>query len=213
MIRYTWLLLLVLVASCTSKEDKMLAELAAVEPLMEPLRQLEHRLDSMGKKAGEKVNPDKLDSASRNRLISEKATAMQSLLKIPDSLASKMHQFALQFPAHPKSEEYLYKATLISEHSGRKFEVAKWCEDYLKQYPSGKYASEATFAAANNYMETGTVAKAIEFFTRMYTKYPKSSLADQCRKTAQMLKLGLVTPEQQFNYMMNQKAKQDSARN
>jgi TolA-binding protein len=152
--------------ACTSREDKMLAELKQVDAYI-------------GKK-----------------------NAMDS---IPDSMARRLHDFAVAFPANPKSENYLYTATLLSEKSGRFFETAKWCEDYINAFPKGKFMKAAMVAAAFNFEKSGTFDKAILYYEKIYKTYPDAPEADDARRNATFLKLGLLTPEQQFEYTQKQK--------
>lgn len=168
MIRIIVPILMVTLFSCTSKQDKLAAELSKIDTFMGIKPQLD---------------------------------------KIPDSMAKKMHDFAVAFPQNPKSEEYLYRATQISEMSGRFFETAKWCEDYIKTFPKGKNIYEATIAAAHNFEKSGTFDKAIEYYTKVFTVFPKSELAEPAKQTVKMLKLGLVTPEQQLEYLIKQNNK------
>lgn len=161
-------MILIALFSCTSRQDKLAAELSKIDVYLKPKPQFD---------------------------------------KISDSMARQMHNFALEFPQNPKSEEYLYASTHVAEMRGRFFETAKWCEDYIKTYPKGKYVYEAITAAGANYEKSGTLDKAIEFYTRLYTQYPKSPLAEPAKQNVKMLKMGLVTPEQQLEYLINSKAK------
>lgn len=124
---------------------------------------------------------------------------------IPDSMARKLHDFAVAFPANPKSEGYLYTATLLSEKAGRFFETARWCEDYIKAYPKGKFTKSAMVAAAFNFEKSGTFDKAIQYYEQIYKTYPDAPEAEDARRNATFLKLGLLTPEQQFEYVQKQK--------
>ena len=127
-----------------------------------------------------------------------------ALDSIPDSMASKLHDFAVAFPGNPKSESYLYTATLLSEKNGRLFETAKWCEEYVKLYPTGKYTASAAFAGGFNFEKTGTYDKAIELYTFFYEKFPKHPQADDARLAVKYLKMGLLTDEEQLEYARKQ---------
>jgi TolA-binding protein len=119
---------------------------------------------------------------------------------IPDSMAQKLHDFAIAFPTNPKSEGYLYTATLLSEKSNRLFETAKWCDDYLKLYPKGKHTFHAAFAGAHNYEQCKKYDKAIELYTIVYERFPDHPQAADARLAVKYIKLGLLTPEEQLDY-------------
>lgn len=126
--------------------------------------------------------------------------------RIPDSMAVHFQQFAAQFPQYKASEKLLYVSTLIAERSGRYFECGKWCEMYVAHYPKGQYVFPAMVAAAHNYEKIGQFDKAIKFYDLAALKDPNSTLGKQCAQTSAMLKKGLITPEQQLEYVLqNQK--------
>jgi TolA-binding protein len=153
--------------SCTSREDKMLADLKQVDT---------H--------------------------ISDKGIELKN---IPDSFSTRLHDFAVAFPTHPKSENYLYTATLLAEQNGRIFETAKWCEEYVKLFPKGKFVKDALVSAAHHFEKSGTYDKAIWCYEKIYTDFPKADEADDARLTAKYLKMGLLTPEAQFEYTQKQR--------
>jgi len=154
---------------------------------------------------------DKMAAALSN--VDAFLTPNLQLDKIPDSLSRKMHDFAMAYPQNPRSEEYLYRATQMAEMKGKFFETAKWCEDYTVTYPKGKYLLGAITAAAANYEKTGTYEKALFFYKRLYTEYPKSNLANDAKRTVEMINKGLVTPEQQLEYILNKNAKDSGIKN
>lgn len=121
---------------------------------------------------------------------------------IPDSMAGHFQQFAAQFPQHKSSEKLLYAATLMAERSGRYFECGKWCEMYVAHYPNGQYVFASLVAAAHNYEKIEQFDKAIEYYDKAAKKDPNSTLGKQCAQTSAMLKKGLITPEQQLEYIL-----------
>jgi tetratricopeptide (TPR) repeat protein len=68
----------------------------------------------------------------------------------------------------------------------------------------GKYLFGATVAAAHNYEKVGGYEKAIEYYEKAAKQQPGSPLGKQCAQTVVMLKKGLVTPEQQLEFILNQ---------
>jgi tetratricopeptide (TPR) repeat protein len=122
--------------------------------------------------------------------------------RIPDTMALHFQQFAAQFPQHKASEKLLYAATLLAERSGRYFECGKWCEMYVAHYPKGQYLFPAMVAAAHNYEKIGQFDKAIIYYDKAALQDPNSTLGKQCAQTSAMLKKGLITPEQQLDYIL-----------
>jgi hypothetical protein len=113
--------------------------------------------------------------------------------RIPDSMANHFQQFAAQYPQHKASEKLLYASTLIAERSGR----------HVAHYPKGQYVYPAMVAAAHNFERTEQFGKAIEFYDKAALTQPESILGKQCAQTSAMLKKGLITPEQQLEYILN----------
>ena len=130
--------------------------------------------------------------------------------RIPDSMALHFQQFAAQFPQHKSSEKLLYAATLMAERSGRYFECGKWCEMYVAHYPQGQYVFASMVAAAHNYEKIDKFDKAIEYYDKAALREPNSTMGKQCAQTSSMLKKGLITPEQQLEYILQNS--KDSAR-
>lgn len=124
---------------------------------------------------------------------------------IPDAVVVKMHSFAVKYPNHDKSEKYLYMASVVTEARGNRFECAKWSAEFAELYPKSKDLQKALVAAAENYEKSGSFDKAIEYFEKAAANTKNTEEGEQYRKMARMLKMGLVTPEQQFQYIMQQK--------
>lgn len=130
--------------------------------------------------------------------------------RIPDSMAVHFQQFSAKYPQHKASEKLLYAATLIAERSGRYFECAKWCEMYVAHYPKGKYVFASMVAAAHNYEKTDQFDKALEYYDKAALMEPNSTMGKQCAQTSAMIRKGLITPEQQLEYILQNS--QDTAR-
>lgn len=128
---------------------------------------------------------------------------------IPDSLSTHLYNFATTFPQHNRSENYLYAATLIAERTNRPFECAKWCEIFTQHYPKSKRRPDALVAAAHNFEKTGVYDKAIKFYELAAKEHPDANIRSQSAATLEMLNKGLLTPEQQFEYIQG-KLKTDS---
>lgn len=131
---------------------------------------------------------------------------------LPDTLGLHLYNFASHFREHPSSEQYLYAATLIAERSSHRFDAARWCEVFIAHFPKSKRLKQATVAAAHNFEMTGNYEKAIKYYEMAAKQQGNSKLGEQCTQAAKMLKLGLVTPEQQLEYMLKQQEIKDSAR-
>jgi TolA-binding protein len=130
---------------------------------------------------------------------------------LPDTLGLHLYTFANHFQEHPSSEQYLYAATLLAERSSHRFDAARWCESFIAHYPKSKRLKQATIGAAHNFEMTGNYEKAIKYYEMAAKQQGDSPLGKQCTQAVKMLKLGLITPEQQLEYMLNQN-KQDSAK-
>lgn len=188
----------------------MLKGLVVADSLLQSSFKYQKVIDSIRAKNNGQLKASMVDSMTLKKLETMRKKAFADFSAIPDSFARRMHDFAIDFPQNPKSEEYLYRAGHLSEIRGRQFEAAKWCEDYVKLYPKGKYTYECIVAAGANFEAVGTIDKAIDFYTRLYMDYPKSEYANDARKKVQMLKMGLITADQQLEYLLKHN-KKDSA--
>jgi TPR repeat protein len=131
---------------------------------------------------------------------------------LPDTLGLHLYSFASRFHEHPSAEQYLYAATLLAERSAHRFDAAKWCEAFVAHYPKSKRVKQATIAAAHNFEMTGNYEKAIKYYELAAKQQGNNKLGEQCTQAAKMLKMGLVTPEQQLEFMLKQQGEKDSAR-
>lgn len=191
----------VLAVACTSKQDKMLAQLAPADKQIDAMMAYDKFVDSI------KVVAKELSALNSNEVLMgeleiRKQMAFAGLAAIPDSISKTMHDFGLEFPAHPRSEYYLYASTIMAEKNARFFETAKWCEDYIKTFPKGRFRKDAFTAAAHNYEKTGSFNKAIEFYDSVAVNYPKTELGKGAKRIAGMLRKGLVTEEEQLQYLI-----------
>jgi tetratricopeptide (TPR) repeat protein len=73
---------------------------------------------------------------------------------------------------------------------------------YVAHYPKGQYLFPAMVAAAHNYEKIGQFDKAIIYYDKAALQDPNSTLGKQCAQTSAMLKKGLITPEQQLDYIL-----------
>ena len=192
-----------LLFACTSRQDTLLKKLAPADALIAKVMAYRSFSDSLfGKEGNRALTPDSL---TRVALVQMRKEIRDALNSVPDTLAKSLHDFAMEFPEHPKSESYLYVSSVLAEKSGRIFETAKWCEDYIKTYPKGVFYKDALTSAASNYERSGTFDKAILYYDKIATEFPTTAIGKDAASVATMLRKGLTTPEQQMEFILSQR--------
>lgn len=192
-----------LLFACTSRQDTLLKKLAPADALIAKVMAYRNFSDSLfGKDGNKNILPD---STTRVAMVEMRKEIRDALNSVPDTLAKPLHDFAMEFPEHPRSESYLYVSSVLAEKSGRIFETAKWCEDYLKTYPKGVFYKDALTSAASNFERSGTFDKAILYYDRIAKEFPKTSIGKDAGSVAAMLRKGLTTPEQQMEFILSQR--------
>lgn len=192
-----------LLFACTSRQDTLLKKLAPADALIAKVMAYRNFSDSLfGKDGNKNILPD---STTRVALVQMRKEIRDALNSVPDTLAKPLHDFAMEFPEHPRSESYLYVSSVLAEKSGRIFETAKWCEDYLKTYPKGVFYKDALTSAASNFERSETFDKAILYYDRIAKEFPNTSIGKDAGSVAAMLRKGLTTPEQQMEFILSQR--------
>ena len=124
---------------------------------------------------------------------------------IPQQFDTVLYRFVQDFPQHNKSIQYLYAASQIAEKRGNGPKAAEYSAFYIDQYPSEKkYRMELAVVAGHYYEMNTQFEKALKYYDILANEFPNEPIAKQAAVTAKMIRLGLVTPEQQLEYLKQQ---------
>jgi hypothetical protein len=124
---------------------------------------------------------------------------------IPQQFDTVLYRFVQDFPKHNKSISYLYAASQIAEKRGNGPKAAEYAAFYIDQYPSEKkYRMELAVVAGHYYEMNTQFEKALKYYDILANEFPAEPIAKQAAVTAKMIRLGLITPEQQLEYLKQQ---------
>lgn len=124
---------------------------------------------------------------------------------IPQNFDTVLYRFVLDFPKHNKSITYLYAASQIAEKRGNGPKAAEYSSYFVDQYPQeSKHRMEMAVVAGHYYEMNTQFDKALKYYDLLVKEFPNEQISKQAAVTAKMIRLGLVTPEQQLEYLKQQ---------
>lgn len=132
---------------------------------------------------------------------------------IPMGFESKLASFAKEFKQYSKSPQYLYAAAYIAEKRNKIREAAEFSAMYVDGYPKEtKHRMESAMVAAHYFENMQKFDLALKYYDILTKEFSSHEIGKQAKFTAEMIRKGAVTPEQQLQ-MMLEKSSKDSANN
>ncbi|MBU6325148.1 MAG: tetratricopeptide repeat protein [Bacteroidetes bacterium] len=125
---------------------------------------------------------------------------------LPDTLARRLADFAIQYPKNPNSPDYLFAAAGLFERQGKWYRSAELFEKFSQLFPQHPRLERALLAGAHNFVESGNTRKGKALYETFLQKFPNSKLAEDVRLLLPDIEL---TPEQLLEKVL-QRARQDS---
>ena len=157
----------------------------------------------------------KIDKAIENIAPYEKYF-MGDMIKVdslPVGFEKKLGDFAKEFKQYSKSPKYIYAAAYLAEKRGKIREAAEYAAMYVDEYSSEKsHRMESAMVAAHYYETLSKYELALKYYDLLAKEFSKHPIGEQAKYTAEMIRKGAITPEQQLEYMQS-KAALDSAKN
>lgn len=124
---------------------------------------------------------------------------------LPGNADSLLYQFAKSHPKHHKSEIYAYYSTIILEKRKRGLKAAEVAEFYVDHYTVDKQRRmEQAMVAAHYYEVHGVLDKALKHYEILNKEYEGQEVGKQAERMIFFIKKGIVTPEDQLEYMLKQ---------
>ncbi len=131
---------------------------------------------------------------------------------IPVGFEKKLADFTKEFHNYSKSAQYLYTAAYVAEKRGKVREAAEYAAMYVDQYPSEKkHRMESAMVAAHYFETMANYESALKYYDILTKEFSNEQIGVQAKQTAEMIRKGAITPEQQLEYMI-QKSQKDSAK-
>lgn len=129
---------------------------------------------------------------------------------IPMGLESKLSAFSKEFKQYSKSPQYLFAAAYIAEKRGKIREAADFSAMYVDEYPNEKkHRMESAMVAAHYFENMQKFDLALKYYDILTKEFSTHEIGKQAKFTAEMIRKGAVTPEQQLQ-MMLERASKDS---
>lgn len=125
---------------------------------------------------------------------------------LPDTLAYRLADFAIQYPKNANSPDYLFAAAALFERQGKWYRSAEVFDKFSQLFPEHKRQERALLAGAHNYVESGNTKKGKALFEAFLKKFPNSPLANDVRLLLPDIDL---SPEQLLEKIL-ERARQDS---
>ncbi|MFN5889304.1 MAG: hypothetical protein ACK448_02820 [Bacteroidota bacterium] len=138
---------------------------------------------------------------------------------LPDSAATVMMKFVKDFPEHPEAGPMTIASFRIAERKNWVFKASEWSQYYLDTYkPKGQGYWEMLVISSHFHEQAGMYQKAIANYRLLKSEVDSGRLAGkdyadiykQALIVLEMLEKGLVTPEQQAEYIIKQAIAADS---
>jgi len=139
---------------------------------------------------------------------------------LPDSAASAMMKFVKEFPQHADAGKMTIASFRIAERKNWVFKASEWSQYYLDTYkPKGQGYWEMLVISAHFHEQAGLYEKAIANYRLLKAEVDSGRLAGkyyadiykQALIVLEMLEKGLVTPEQQAEFIIKRAISQDSS--
>ena len=88
-------------------------------------------------------------------------------------------------------------------------QAAQWAEVYLETFKkSQNHRVDMYVMAAHHYEQHQVLDRALELYKNFIKEFPKHEIAPQAKQMVEFIEKGLVTPEQQLEYLLNKKQPQ-----
>lgn len=135
---------------------------------------------------------------------------------LPMGFEKKLADFSKEFKKYSKSSQYIYTAAYIAEKRGKVREAAEYSAIYVDEYPTEKlHRMESAMVAAHYFETMEKYEQALKYYDILTKEFPNHQIGQQAKSTAEMIRKGAVTPEQQLEMMIqkNQQLESSASKN
>ena len=135
---------------------------------------------------------------------------------LPMGFEKQLADFSNEFKKYSKSSLYIYTAAYIAEKRGKVREAAEYSAIYVDEYPSEKlHRMESAMVAAHYFETMAKYEQALKYYDILTKEFPNHIIGQQAKSTAEMIRKGAITPEQQLEMMIqkNQQTETSEAKN
>jgi outer membrane protein assembly factor BamD (BamD/ComL family) len=128
---------------------------------------------------------------------------------LPANADSALWAFAQANPKNKQSDTFAYQAIQIKLARNMTLQAAQWAEVYLETFKkSQNHRVDLYVMAAHHYEQHQVFDRALELYKNFINEFPNHEIAPQAKQMVEFIEKGLVTPEQQLEYLLNKKLPQ-----
>lgn len=128
---------------------------------------------------------------------------------LPENADSALWAFALTNPKNSRSDTFAYRAIQIKLARNRALQAAQWADVYLETFKKNtNQRIDLYIMAAHHYELHQVYDRALDLYKKFILEFPDHEIAPQAKQMVEFIEKGLVTPEQQLEYLLNKKQPQ-----
>lgn len=126
-----------------------------------------------------------------------------NLDSLPSNADSLLWEFALQNPKHPQSDTFAYQSIQIKLAKNLTLKAAQWAEVFLETFKNSRnHRVDLYIMSAHYYEQHEVYDRALAQYEAFVNEFPDHEMAPQAKQMIVFIKKGLVTPEQQLEYLL-----------
>ena len=128
---------------------------------------------------------------------------------LPQNADSALWHFAQSNPQNRRSDTFAYQAIQIKLAKNMSLQAAQWAEAYLEKFKkSPNHRVDLYVMAAHHYEQHQVFDRALDLYKGFIKEFPDHEIAPQAKQMIEFIEKGLITPEQQLEYLLNKKQPQ-----
>lgn len=125
---------------------------------------------------------------------------------LPQNADSALWAFAIANPKHPQADTFAYQSILIKIARNHTLQASQWAEVYLEKFQtSANHRAELHIMGAHYYEQHQVFDRALVLYESFLKEFPEHEMAPQAKQMIEFINKGLITPEQQLEYLLQKK--------
>lgn len=126
---------------------------------------------------------------------------------LPPNADSALWAFAIANPKNPRADTFAYQSILIKVARNHTLQASQWAEVYLEKFKNSKnHRAELHILGAHYFEQHQVFDRALALYKSFLKEFPDHEMAQQAKQMIEFIEKGLITPEQQLEYLLQKKA-------
>jgi outer membrane protein assembly factor BamD (BamD/ComL family) len=122
---------------------------------------------------------------------------------LPQNADSILWAFAINNPKHRQADTFAYQSIQIKVARNHTLQAAQWAEIYLEKFKkSTNHRIDLHIMGAHYYEQHEVYDKALALYKSFIKEFPDHEMKPQAKQMIEFIEKGLVTPEQQLEYLL-----------